>query len=223
MKKEIILSAAVDGRDRYSEIVKGLEKSIVDANWHGDVEIYKSFPDWVIPHKVIPYGFKYQFIMKKMMEGYEKVYWLDSTMRLACGKNLSDIWKDNTYAITVFDNIGHKLKHYLTDTAIKNLGLDMYDKGFENPLEGMDQIWGGAIFFDFNYSYAVEFINVIANHMLIGSFNDDNTKREGFISNRHDQSLISGLCHIFQVPIMSYGYIAAPKDVTDKTYIIYGS
>jgi hypothetical protein len=222
MKKEIIISAAVDGREKYSEIVHGLEKSIIDAGWEGDVEIYRSFPDWIIPHKVIPYSFKYQLILKKLNDGYSKVYWLDSTMRLVTDKNLSDIWKETHYAMVVFDNIGHKLINYINDTAIKNICLEAYDITFRDPLESIKQIWGGAIFFDFNYDYAVEFLNHILNQMLVGSFNEDGTNRLNFIQHRHDQATISGLCHLYDVPILPYGYIAAPKDVTDKTFIIYG-
>lgn len=214
MKKEIIISAAVDGRDKYSEIVKGLEGSIVDAGWRGDVEIYKSFPDWVIPHKSIPYAFKYQFIRRKLHDGYEKIIWLDSTMRLMPGKNILDLLLDDDGdGVIGFDNIGHPLEFYINDTAIKNIGpFDISTK----------QLWGGALIFDFETDTAFEVLDEIIDQIMLGSFNDDNTDRPNFRGHRHDQAVLSAILDQMGIDLLPYGVIAAPKDVTDKTVIIYG-
>lgn len=213
MKKEIIISAAVDGREKYSEIVKELEQSIIDSGWRGDVDIYKSFPDWIIPHKSIPYAFKYQFIRRKVHQGYKKIIWLDSTMRLVPGKYILDLLLDDGEGVVGFDNIGHPLEFYINDTAIDNIGP--FNKSAK-------QLWGGALIFDFETDTAFEVLNEIIDQIVLGSFNDDNTARPGFKGHRHDQAVLSAIFNQMGIELLPYGIIAAPKDVTEDTYIIYG-
>jgi hypothetical protein len=215
MKKDLILSLAVDGRERYSEVVKGLEKSIIDANWEGDVRIYKEWPEWVTPHNEFPYYFKYDLINHAILEGYSRIYWLDAVMRLIPGKSITDLLKKSYNGITAFHNLGHDLLPFINDTAIKNLG---------NPnLLDVHQCWGGAIFWDFNKPLHT---NLIMDHLReqkeLGSFGEDHTVREGFKAHRHDQALLSYFLLYYNIPLLPYGVIAAAKDVTDQTYIQYG-
>jgi hypothetical protein len=211
---DLIVSMAVDGREKYSELVKELEKSIVDSNWNGDVRIYKEFPIWCTPHSEVPYKFKYDIIERAYTDGYDRIFWLDSTMRLIYGRNISDLLSQSKCGVVAFDNLGHNLVHYINDTAVEYLGL--------KELEGLRQCWGGALFFDFNETEAKELFFSVLEASTSGAFNDDNTKRIGFYGHRHDQAVVSGYLYLFDIPMLDYGVIAAPKDVTDKTYIIYG-
>lgn len=204
--KDLIISLAVDGREKYSERVKGLEQSL--SLWQGDVIIHKEFPGWVTPHSRVPYRFKFDLIKNAMSKGYKRVFWLDSTMRLV--KNISDLL---TGPVTAFDNLGHPLKNYINDRAISNLGI--------KNLEGVKQVWGGCVFWDFNYQKAKVIFDRAMDQSILGSFNDDNTKRDGFIAHRHDQAVLSWLFHEHEVPLLDYGVIAARKDVTDKTFVQY--
>lgn len=211
--KDLIISLAVDGREAYSKKVIGLEKSIA-GNWKGDVRIYKSFPSWCTLHSMVPYKFKYDLIERAKDEGYKRIYWLDSTMRLIKGKNIVDLLDQSKYGIVAFDNLGHPLKNYINDTAIKNTNI--------SELDGVKQTWGGCVFWDFNNEMARLLFNSVMMQAMIGSFNDDETNRKGFIAHRHDQAILSWLFHSAGIPLLDYGIIAAKKDVTDKTYIVYG-
>lgn len=212
--KDLIVSLAVDGREKYSEIVNGLEKSIEDSNWHGDVRIYKDFPEWCTPHTEVPYKFKYDLMEQAFTDGYDRIFWLDSTMRLIYGRKISDLLSRSQEGVVAFHNLGHNLIHYINDTAIKYLGL--------KDIENIKQCWGGALFFDFDKPEAKELFFSVLTASTTGAFSDDNTNRKGFYGHRHDQAVVSGYLYLFDIPMLDYGVIAAPKDVTDKTYIIYG-
>lgn len=204
---DLIISAAVDGREEYTNKVKGLEGSLI--HWKGDVRIYKDkFPDWCTPHDHIPYAFKYDMIQMAINDGYEKIFWLDSSMRL-----LKDISTLNNSTVTAFHNLGHDLLPYINDTAIKNLNAN---------IGTTKQIWGGAIFFNFQSSVTKKIFNEIKIQIASGSFNDDLTNREGFISHRHDQAVLSWILHKHKVKLLPYGVLASKAHVTDKTYIQYG-
>lgn len=210
--KDLIISLAVDGREKYSERIVGLEKSLV--NWTGDVRIYTEFPDWCTPHQVTPYAFKYDFIKRAVNDGYRRVFWLDSIMRLIQGKNISTLLDESATGMVAFHNLGHDLEKYINNTAIKNMYIE--------HLAGIMQTWGGALFFDFNRPIPTLLFEHIEEQILLGSFNDDDTERENFIAHRHDQAVISWLLHKFKVPLLPYGIIAAKKDLTDKTFVQYG-
>lgn len=216
--KDLIISLAADGRERYSQKVLKLEESIKD-NWKGDVRIYKSFPSWCTLHSMVPYKFKYDLIERAKDEGYKRIYWLDSTMRLIKGKNIVHLLDQSKHGIVAFDNLGHPLKNYINDTAIKNLNI--------SELDGVKQTWGGCVFWDFSKEMARLLFNSVMMQAMIGSFNEDDTAtitldRDEFIAHRHDQAVLSWLFHSAGIPLLDYGIIAAKKDVTDKTYIQYG-
>lgn len=210
--KDLIISLAVDGRECYSDFVTGLEKSIVDFNWQGDVRIYKEFPKWCTPHLEVPYKFKYDLINEAIDDGYKKIWWLDSTMRL--GGDINNLW-GMADGVVLFDNIGHPLYKYISDKAVSNLGIS-------ESLENILQTWGGAVGFDFNTKVAETFFANISQQIELGSFVEGKSDREGFISHRHDQAVLSGLAYLNGVNLLPYGVIAAKKDATSETIIIYG-
>lgn len=211
MKKDLIVSLGVDGREKYSKLMTGLIKSVEDSDWHGDVRIYNKWPVWVTPHSQVPYKFKYDIIRRALWDGYTRIYWLDSVMRLVPGKNISDLLFTSK-GIVAFHNEGHDLGPYINDTAINGMPVKNPDK--------IKQCWGGALFFDFS----LDATHYIFSQIDINSryFKDDATVREGFIAHRHDQAIVSVILNQSRIPLLPYGVIAAAKDVTDQTYIQYG-
>jgi hypothetical protein len=210
--KDLIVSIGVNGREPYADLIKGLEKSIVDANWRGDVRIYKEWPRWAIPHSSIPYAFKYDIIKRALWDGYTHVYWLDSVMRLVAGKDISDLLFQSRDGFVAFHNEGHDLKDYINDTALNRYKVENVDR--------VPQCWGGALFFDFGNPTAVDFFNQILHARRY--FKEDGTQRPGFKGHRHDQALISLLMWQNGFSMLPYGIIAAPKDANENTFILYG-
>lgn len=210
--KDLIICLAVNGRENYAERLKGLEKSL--SSWEGDVRIYKEFPEWCRPHSEIPYAFKYDLIQRAIDDGYKRIFWLDSIMRLIPGKNISQLLDESPKGIIAFHNLGHDLEKYINNTAIRNLGIE--------SLEGLKQTWGGAVFFDFSKDTAMYVFKDLMGEIKKGSFNDDNTQRENFIAHRHDQAVLSYLLYAYAVELLPYGIIAAKNDLTENTYVQYG-
>lgn len=210
--KDLIICLAVNGRENYTERLKGLEKSL--SSWEGDVRIYKEFPEWCRPHSEIPYAFKYDLIQRAIDDGYKRIFWLDSIMRLIPGKNISQLLDESPKGIVAFHNLGHDLEKYINNTAIRNLGIE--------SLEGLKQTWGGAVFFDFSKDTAMYVFKDLMGEIKKGSFNDDNTQRENFIAHRHDQAVLSYLLYAYAVELLPYGIIAAKNDLTENTYVQYG-
>jgi hypothetical protein len=209
--KDLIISLAVDGRERYSQKVKGLEKSLV--HWHGDVRIFKEFPEWCTKHEENPYAFKYDLIQDAYNDGYRRIFWLDSSMRLLPGKNISHLLDKAPNGVVAFDNIGHPLYKYINDTAIINLRAE--------NIESVKQTWGGAVFYDLSNEDCKWVFRSMQLQMAMGSFKDDNTKREGFVAHRHDQAILSYILHERGIELYPYGVIAAKQHITKDTYLQY--
>lgn len=210
--KDLIITLAVNGREDYTQRLEGLVNSLIE--WEGDVRIYKEFPEGCRPHSQIPYAFKYDLIKKALDDGYTRIFWLDSIMRLVPGKSISQLLDEAEKGIVAFDNLGHPLEKYINNTAIKNLKIE--------TLEGLKQTWGGALFFDFNKETPNCLFMELRQQIEKGSFNDDDTKRENFIAHRHDQAVMSYLLHSYSVDLLPYGIIAAKKHMTEQTYVQYG-
>lgn len=207
--KTLILSCAVNGREDYVAMSKGLEESV--KNFDYDFQIYKEFPTWCWEHSMFPYAFKLNMIADAFGKGYRRIFWLDSSMRIL--KDVNELL-DNSHGIVVFDNLGHPLNNYINDNAIRNLEID--------SLENVKQIWGGAVGYDFTKDISNIIFYEAATQVLCHSFNSDNTTRDGFISHRHDQAVLSWLCHKHKIGLLPYGILAAKKDITNQTYIQYG-
>lgn len=205
----LIISLAINGRDAYEEIQKGLVKTLPIADC--DTWILNHYPENVTPHKIVPYKFKYDLINKAKKEGYKKIFWLDSTMRLL--KNPFELFEQSP--VVAFHNVGHPLKNYISDYAASLLG-------YKDKLDGVSQTWGGALGFDFTQDIAHILFGQIYRASYNGAFDEGGSSREGFIAHRHDQACMSVLLHQYGINLFDYGVIAAPNDVTDKTYIQYG-
>lgn len=214
MKKPIIISCCVDGRDKYSEIVKPLEASI-DKFWDGDVMIYKEFPEWCTSHSKVPYKFKFDMIQHALEEGYTQILWMDSTMRLLMHPLF--LLKESKSGLVVFDNLGHPVKNYINDNALNIMLLKSED------IEGWKQIWGGLVFWDLKKQIAKDIFDDMRILIEAGAMMEDNTTRHGFVAHRHEQAVLSILVHNYNVELLPYGIVAARKHVTNKTVIQYGN
>jgi len=211
--KNLIISLAINGREDYIAKQKGLIATLPIA---GDCDhwIFNYYPEGITPHASIPYRFKYDLLLLAHNEGYEKVWWLDSTMRLI--KNPFELFEKSEKGIVAFDNLGHPVYKYITDVAAENLKCESYIHDVKN-------VWGGAIGFDFTKTEPVLILAEIIHQSNIGTFNDGGSKRDGFVAARHDQSCNAVIFHNYGVNILDYGVIAARQHVTPETYIQYGN
>jgi hypothetical protein len=184
-----------------------------------DVPIHHSWPDpegiQSFTHKDMPYQFKTALIQKAIELGYERIIWLDSSMQLK--KDLTPLF-DHWSGITVFENLGHPVYKYLSDSAEEMLK----EKGFVNTgigaldIENKIQIWGGAFALDLTKEEAKVFFERLKEFSLNGSFKDGTSKRPGFIAHRHDQAVMSLL--LWQYNLLPYGQILCPPHDTTGEY-----
>lgn len=212
----LLISLAVDGREKYTDKSVNLEKSVAKF-WKGDARFYKHYPKDVTPHNVVPYKFKFDLIKKARQDGYKKIIWLDSSIRLA-GDVLSLFGEEGVIA---FHNLGHDLYKYISDKAVENLGVT------EEELKEIPQTWGGAIGFDFNKDKAAEIFEEIYLHSLNGSFEDGVSSRPGFVAHRHDQAVMSVIFWKHKYSLLDYGWIVSSEHARSKEYgnyfkLIYG-
>lgn len=205
-----LISLAVDGREQYTEKLIGLHNSL--NNWPYDTRIYKSYPEWCTPNSVIPYKFKFDLIQQARLDGYTRIVWLDSSIRII--HNPIPLFGEE--GIIAFDNLGHPLWKYISDKARNNLGIS------EAQLKTIPQTWGGAIGFDFTRDKACEIFAEIVRQSTMGSFETAGSSRPGFVSHRHDQAVMSVIFWKHKYKLLPYGTIAARADVTGETYLQYG-
>lgn len=206
-----LISLAIDGREKYTEKSINLQASIA-KHWPYDVRLYRSYPDYCTPNDVIPYKFKFDLIKRAIEDGYNRVVWLDSSIRMVndpCGLFGED-------GIIAFDNLGHPLWKYISDNAVKNLNVN------EQQIRLMPQTWGGAIGFDFTRDKAGAIFAEICRQSTMGSFETSGSNRKDFVSHRHDQAVMSVIFAKAGYKLLPYGTIAAKADVTEQTYLQYG-
>lgn len=208
--KTVLISLAVNGREDYHVKAEGLYKSL--SKWPYDTRLYKSYPEWCTPNDVIPYKFKFDLIQKAREDGYNRILWLDSSMRLSI--NPVELFGET--GIIAFDNLGHPLNKYISDRAMVNMNVN------EQQVKNIPQTWGGAIGFDFTKDIAGEIFNDIVEQAINGSFETNGSRRRDFVSHRHDQAVMSVIFWKHKYKLIPYGVIAAKPDQTEKTYIVYG-
>lgn len=206
----LIISLAVNGRENYVARQLYLIKTL-DIVPNCDRWIFNEYPKGVTPQDKVPYKFKYDLIKQAYEQGYKKVWWLDSTMRLINNPFLLFDGRE----IVAFDNIGHPTYKYITDLAIKNLDCKDYIKDVKNS-------WGGALGFDFEQPKTISILNEILHQSEIGTFDNGVGTHEGYVAARHDQSCNSVIFHNNGIKLLDYGVIAAKQHKTKDTYIQYG-
>lgn len=223
--KDVIVSFATKGRENYTGMLLRLIDSCIQ-HWKGDLLIYspdhelneykgvtihKKWPDPVgiksYTHAEMPYQFKTALIQKAIELGYERIIWLDSSMQLK-----REIGSLLDLPMCFFHNLGHPTNKYLSDDA-KNLLMVTEEEIMRN-----EQIWGGCFFLNFTKQATVNFFNELKEFSINGSFKNGNSVRNGFVSHRHDQSVMSMLLRNYKEAfIMPYGQILCPPhDITGE-------
>lgn len=209
-----LLSFASAGREDYRFFLLRLLDSAIE-HWKGDYLIYspdhelteykgikinKGYPEpkGIIsyPHDQMPYQFKTALIQQALEMGYNKVIWLDS--RMIINKDLTPLFKN---AVTMFENLGHPLKNYISYNAERLLGFP--------DLDNIVQVWGGCYTLNFMKSDAWKFWDKLKEHSIDGSFKDGDSKREGFVAHRHDQAVMSVIAKEYAT-MLPYGQIVCP-------------
>jgi hypothetical protein len=220
--KDCLVSFSSKGRENYNDKLLRLLDSAIE-NWKGDYLIYspdhelteykgikinKGYPTpGQIPsftHESMPYQFKIALIQQAKEMGYDRIIWLDSSMVIK--KDITELFGET--GISVFHNLGHPLYKYISDKATELLNID------ENALIDIEQIWGGALLFDFTKQNATKVFEEICKYSCNGSFMEASSQRKGFIAHRHDQAIISVLVHE-KCDMHPYGTIVCPPhDIT---------
>lgn len=214
--KTVLLSLAINGRENYVEKSINLEKSIAEL-WRYDTRLYKAYPNYVTPNDVIPYKFKYDLIKQARADGYTRVIWLDSSIRVA--SEITSLFPES--GIIAFHNLGHPLWKYISDKAMANLNVGNAE------VERIPQTWGGALGFDFTKDKACEIFEEICKHSMNGSFETAGSRRKGFIAHRHDQAVISVILHQHKIKLLDYGEIVTAEHARSGEYgnsfkLVYG-
>lgn len=225
--KDVICSFASKGREDYRKSLLRLIDSVKE-HWHGDMLVYS--PDhwldkykgvkirkgWPQPkgiasltHSEMPYQFKTALIQEALEMGYERIIWLDSSMQLK--KDLTPLF-DGVNGMTFFENLGHPTWKYISDCALSQLRSDGYFSVDcrHTSIKDIPQIWGGAFALNFNDHAASLFFEELKEYSINGSFKDGPSARDGFITHRHDQAVMSVLLNDWAHTLLAYGQILCP-------------
>lgn len=220
-----VVSYVTKGRDDYPSMAMNLIDSLDGL----DADIFIFNPDrtinhhWAVhrepepslftfkKHSEVPYQFKYACIQELREAGYEQIIWLDSSMRLVNHK----IYQLFVQPVICFDNLGHPLKNYISDDAVRLLNADI----------SIPQIWGGALGFDFTNPKTQDIWDEIITNFE--AMKDGGSDRNGFIAHRHDQAVLSVILNRHNIKPYPYGFIVCkPHDQTkeygEHFYIVYG-
>jgi len=237
--KDVIVNYASRGREDYFSGQLKLIRSIVNSGWGGDTLLYAEggYCDEYMGHKIIlgfpsqnkfvghhqseiPYQFKYVAIQAAREMGYERIFWLDASMRVV--RNLSELFNESSGGIVSFHNLGHETWQYISDVATENLGIS------ENELKRVPQTWGGAIGFDFTNPNVEKMFDEIIQQSVIGSFADAVSSRIGFVAHRHDQAVNSVLFYKNAITLLPYGKLVGvqhakePYEFGKDYYLVCG-
>lgn len=226
--KDCLVSFSSKGRDDYNRSLLRLIDS-VKLHWKGDTLVYspdhwleeyqgiKIHKGWPQPkgvksfiHSEMPYQFKTAMIQLALEQRYERIIWLDSSMQLK--KDLTPLFDSKT-GITTFHNLGHDTWKYLSASAESMLQSYLIDK----DLFSIPQIWGGAFALDFRKEGTKDFFERLKFFSVNGSFLDSGSGRPGFITHRHDQSVMSVLLY-GKCDMLPYGQILCPPHDSTGEY-----
>lgn len=229
--KKCIISFASQGRENYNQAMLNMIKS-TKGIWDGDYLLYSldgyvdeylevkinlgSYPyparyDDRFNHAEVPYQFKCNLFQLAREQRYEQVIWMDSTIRMLKNpKKLLDHAAE--HGLAVFHNLGHDLKHWISDIAVERLAMT------PEQLESAYQIMACVIIFDFTNPKGVEIFDrwIEASRDGVSFQNGYGSVRPDFKAHRHDQAVLSGLCNMYGVPFLPYGKLVYPPH--DRTF-----
>lgn len=241
MSDKIIVSFASAGRENYNKAQLRLIRSCVQAGWKGTylmrsldgfvdkydgvdistgsypvTQMYGVCPD----HAGVPFGFKPAIILEALEKGFKKIIWCDSTIVMA--RDIAGLLRyAEKHGIAAFDNLGYPLLNWMSDYQQERLGISNED------LWVAKQIMACCIVFDFtNPITQVIFDKWIEASRDGVSFQNYGSQRRGFVATRHDQSFLSGLLHMYKIPLLKYGNLVyephdkEPFEYGDKFYFI---
>lgn len=212
-----------------------------DANWKGATMFFS--PDWnetmpkndriinrfpaphlfgCLPHSYVPYQFKLAAIQEAREAGFTKIFWIDTS--IVMHKNIDKLFEIcNEKGVIAFHNLGHRLDKYISDQALYQLGITA------QQADAIDQIWGGAIGFNFDNPIACKVFDEIVKFSLDGkTFQESGSIRPDFVSHRHDQAAMSVILNKYNVDLLPYGKIVIrqhsvdPFEYGNDFYLIYG-
>lgn len=228
-----IVSFASSGRENYNAAQLRLIKSIKWTGWNdgiimqsldGYVDEYKSvkielgsYPrsqkyNLQNNHAEIPYGFKPEIIQVARERGFEKVIWCDSTILLDRYPEKS-LAHAQGHGVAAFHNLGHDLYKYVSDMALKQQGVS------ESDLYIIPQIMACCILFDFTNPKGGEAFEMWMTASRDGlSFQNYESEREGFVTHKHDQAVLSLILWKLKIPLMDYGYLVYHPHNETKEY-----
>lgn len=226
-----IVSFASKGRENYLKAILRLARSCALIPWDGDyilrtldgyVDEYSGIPiingNYPPPatnnHAEIPYIFKVDACAEAFWdEGYKQVIWCDSTivMKKYPAETLVHAAK---YGVAAFHNFGHDLFRYVSDVAMQAQGL------IDAQLYNMPQIMACCIAFDFTNPKGKYIFDEWFKASRDGcSFqNGYGSKREGFISHKHDQAVLSIILAKNNIPLLPYGKLVYQPHDTNGEY-----
>lgn len=228
-----IVSFASTGRELYPKAQLRLIRSIVDSSWGGGIimmcydgyvdeycgvqielgkypksEKYQLFHN----HEELPYGFKPEIIQVARENGFSKVIWCDSTILLA-KPPYATLTHAKLHGVAAFENLGHPLKHYVSDLAMERQGID------ESELEDIPQIMACCVAFDFENPKGVEAFEKWIEASRDGvSFQNYGSVRSDFKTHKHDQAVLSMILYKLQIPLLPYGKLVYHPHNETKEY-----
>lgn len=232
---KVIVSFASSGREFYPKAQLRLIKSCVENKWEGDylirsldgyVDRYEGveielgkYPNTIEfgecpAHVDVPFGFKPYIVLEALERGYEQIVWCDSTIVMS--KDITELLNfAKQHGICAFDNLGFPLLNWVSDYQQDRIPLT------DEELWEAKQIMACVIIFDFTNPITHGIFRRWVEASRDGvSFQNYGSKRRGFVATRHDQSFLSGLLHLHNVPLLPYGKVV--YEPHDKDPFAYG-
>lgn len=210
-KRQCVISFASKGREDYNQ---AMERNIIQAKKHynGDFLYYsldqgnrtvagelirQGLPENCPPHQVVPYGFKPYLFQEAYNLGYRQILWMDSTVMMM--SNPAPVFERmKSKGVVAFHNLGHNLPAWISDKAVKNTGIDVY----QEPT----QIMACVVGFDLSHPEGKEIFDEWMALAKDGeSFQDNPGSWPGFKAHRHDQACLSALLWKHEVKLLPYG------------------
>lgn len=233
-KQSVIVSFSSQGRENYPKSQLRMIRSCVNANWRGDYLI-RTLDGWVdkydgveiiqgsypvtkkygksYNHAEAPFQFKPYIVQEAIENGYNQIIWADSTIIMKLNpKPLLNYAKK--HGVCAFHNLGHPLYKYTTDLQQQRLGIS------DKELKKAKQIMACIIIFDIDNRKGLEIFEdwIAASRDGVSFQNGYGSEREGFEATRHDQTVISGLLHLYKVPLLPYGGLRYALHENSKEY-----
>lgn len=181
-----------------------------DGNTLAGTEVRRGLPNGCPTHKEVPYGFKPWLFKEAYDLGYRKILWMDSTICMVRNpKAIFDRMSRDGYV--AFHNIGHDLKHYISDAAVESTGIQLN----ENPY----QIMACVVGFDLDHPAGLELFNKWFELAQDGkSFQNNGSFRHEFKTHRHDQAVLSALLWKMNGNLLPYGRLVYQPHDTNGEY-----